>query len=735
VITRSSARPRACPAVALGLAAGLMTLAAGQPVSGQSAAGRDGIDATEVALTVHLDSFAIVGSGPIVEAQAVSLVEDHLSGAGAAQRLGPNGWTLSVDSATRDELRAAVVALRGLAEVRWAGFMVRAAGAGEAAIVTDEFLTLFAPGATRAEIDSINAQNAVVVLHEPGRVPGLYLLGVTGESELDALAMANRYHLFSEVSYAHPNFLLQDEGESVAGPSRPGATRAFPDDTLYPQEWHLYNQAAVVAPGESRPDIHAPEAWTLTHGSPDITIAIIELQGFQSDHPDLVHKLWDNPWEPANTANDPWAKPADEHGWNFGGCPTPNWTDPATDPCGSPGFAGKPNAHGTAVAGVAGAQTDNLIGVASVCPACRLMLISYQTSVAFGLSKTRAGAFRYAADMGADVINASFSSPYNDNTFIAAVQYAATHGRGGKGILIAAAAPSMLGDFCGSPPIFAASPFVMSVAATDQQDARIGTQNGPCLTMSAPGIDIYTTGPMSSYAADTGTSFAAPQVAGVAGLLLSRKGELTRDEVKACLEAGADEVGSIVYVNGRNDWYGSGRLNAFETLNRTECGGGVTDNGYTGGSDPDSADRFEVGVRAGLVVRDAATTDSKFGLPGGGPLGAAVIYGSWFPNSLLIADLQIGVSRLWSSPDELTISVGALVGMRWGPVYLGPSLAARNEDLGAGASTEWGYGVGVGYRIPLGSKVAWRLESLYRWWNGISTHEFGLAMGLGVRLP
>ncbi|WP_322800281.1 S8 family peptidase [Thermoflexus sp.] len=276
------------------------------------------------------------------------------------------------------------------------------------------------------------------------------------------------------------------------------------------------------------PKIRAPQAWDVITGSSAVWIAIVDT-GVDYTHPDLASaRLWLG-WDFVNNDNNP----MDDHG------------------------------HGTHVAGIAGANTNNGVGVAGVCWGCDLLAVKVLDGGGQGQDSWVAQGIRYAADWGAafgkrTVINLSLGSPYFSSVLADAVAYAQ-----GRGALIVAAAGNN-----GVNQLFypAAYPGVIGVAATDSSDQRASFSNfGSHVDIAAPGVSILSTYPVAltppgdlPYAWADGTSMAAPHVAGVAGLVWSARPALTADQVCGILLRTAVDLGSP----GRDDIYGYGRLNA-----------------------------------------------------------------------------------------------------------------------------------------------------------------------------
>ena len=105
---------------------------------------------------------------------------------------------------------------------------------------------------------------------------------------------------------------------------------------------------------------------------------------------------------------------------------------------------------------------------------------------------------------------------------------------------------------------------VIAVGATDQNDQRpYFSQYGPHISVSAPGVQIYSTWPGNSYREESGTSMSCPTVAGLAALVLAYRPNLTPAQVKTKIEQNADDLGTP----GFDNYYGYGRINVLRTIN------------------------------------------------------------------------------------------------------------------------------------------------------------------------
>ncbi|MBI5511061.1 MAG: S8 family serine peptidase [Deltaproteobacteria bacterium] len=410
---------------------------------------------------------------------------------------------------------------------------------------------------------------------------------------------------------------------------------ADPSESL---QWHLANDGSrtdlwpKLAAGA---DIDVHPAWEVSTGDPSVVVAVLD-NGFPAEHPDL----------PAAGRL---------QGWDF--------VDDDPDP--APAGTSTADAHGLAVAATLLAP-KNGVGVVGVCPDCRLLplrvLAGDQTLLDGDLVAALAWAGRHAA-----VINCSWSfdpGAYVSPAIHEAIQWASTAGRDGRGAVVVFSAGNRHRDIRPYSP--AAMPEVLAVGATDETDTVAGYSDfGAGLSLVAPGgvgddsIDgvvvarakIVTAdlegdagynpttdtrlapgvaNDLSVTAAFFGTSAAAPQVAGAAGLLLAAAPALTAAEVRWLLTESARRIGPDAYDdNGWNPRHGHGRLDVGAAMQlavvgprceaRPEtCANGVDDDcdRARDAADPDCGAAGPTPFALSLATRCDNETDCKDGYCG-----------------------------------------------------------------------------------------------------------------------
>ena len=271
-----------------------------------------------------------------------------------------------------------------------------------------------------------------------------------------------------------------------------------PNDPYFGSEWHLSK-------------VNAPAAWDLSQGS-GVIIAILD-SGVDGSHPDLAAQM--------------------VPGYNF----YDNNTNTA-DVFG----------HGTAVAGVAAAASNNGTGVSGVAGLAKIMPVRVSDFNGWAYYSTITQGITYAADHGARIANASFAGVAGS----ASVQNAAQYMKSKGGLVFVSAGNN------GVDENVAPTTTLIPVSATDEWDNRTSWSSyGNFVALSAPGI-TYTTSRGGSYQQWSGTSFSSPLSAGVAALMMSAKPSLDGAQIEKLMYSTAVDLGAP----GRDIYYGYGRVDA-----------------------------------------------------------------------------------------------------------------------------------------------------------------------------
>ena len=317
------------------------------------------------------------------------------------------------------------------------------------------------------------------------------------------MAKAKAYSSNARVAYAEPDFVAEALGS--------------PDDPYFGLQWGLTK-------------IEAPQAWEVTTGSSSINIAILDT-GVDLDHLDLASKLISNI----------------------------NFSDSAT--------VDDVYGHGTHVAGIAAAISNNGIGVAGLGYNSTIMNVKVLGDTGSGAYSWIASGIIWAADNGAEIINMSLGGSSASSTLEDAINYAWS-----KGVVVVAAAGNS-GSTTPSYPAYYTN--CIAVAATDANDAKASWSNyGDWVDVAAPGLNVYSTLKDNGYGYKSGTSMASPHVAGLAALVFTVVGDANgngklNDEVRSRIEGTCDDIG----VAG----IGRGRINAARAVGSVPVlPGGIT---------------------------------------------------------------------------------------------------------------------------------------------------------------
>ncbi|MFC7439920.1 S8 family peptidase [Laceyella putida] len=363
-----------------------------------------------------------------------------------------------------------------------------------------EIIVKFKPHVSKKRMEALHSKTGSHV-EETSKL-GFQVLKVKNSS---LKALLQKYKQNPDVEYAEPNYIYH---ASLLPTNR------------YPQSWQTRFNITPNDPGfwtkQWGPKrVQAHLAWNATQSNGTVKIAVVDT-GVQSTHPDLRGKVL--------------------NGWDF------------VENDNSPQDA---NGHGTHCAGIIAAATNNRVGIAGMAPNAKLLPVRVLNGAGEGTVTDVADGIKYAADQGAKVINLSLGGPESSSTIKSAVDYAWS-----KGAVVVAAA----GNESTSQPSYPAYySNAIAVASTNPDDTRSSFSNyGTWVDVAAPGANIYSTINGSAYAYESGTSMAAPHVAGIAGLLASQG--RTNVQIRAAIENTADKV------PGTGTNWTHGRVNAYKAV-------------------------------------------------------------------------------------------------------------------------------------------------------------------------
>jgi subtilisin family serine protease len=214
------------------------------------------------------------------------------------------------------------------------------------------------------------------------------------------------------------------------------------------------------------------------------------------------------------------------------------------------------NGHGTHVAGIIGAGLNG-VGVVGVAPQVTILPVRVLDANGVGPNSAIGKGITWAVDHGAKVINVSIGSDTKSASVTTAVGYAVDHG-----VVVVAAAGN--GGPTGNPRYPAALPEVIAVGALGQSgDVASYSTNGDYVDVVAPGSNIYSTKPPSTWGLNTGTSMASPHVAALAALIIDARGSVSPGNMLRRLTSTATDAGPA----GFDPAYGWGRIDPIAAVN------------------------------------------------------------------------------------------------------------------------------------------------------------------------
>ncbi len=408
-----------------------------------------------------------------------------------------------------------------------------ATGQGRPSYIPDELLVVYRSGIPIAQAHraAANLRAQVMETYPQLRLQHLRLpQGVGVERAIQALRAD------PSVAYAEPNYIV--------------SRQADPNDPGYPRQWGLHNTGQTG--GTADADVDAPQAWNLSVGSDNAVIAVIDT-GVDYTHPDLRANMWVNPGETGldsqgrsrmtNGVDDDGNGYIDDvHGINA----ITRTGNPMDD-----------NRHGTHVAGIIGASSNNQVGVAGVNWRVKIIGAKFMNASGNGSVADAIRALDYCTSLkrlfldsggrrGANIL--ATNNSWGGNNFSQALFDAIKRSSDAGILFIAAAGNSATNN--DTTPFYPAGynlPNIIAVAATDARDRRAIFSNygANSVEMGAPGADILSTIPGSRYASYNGTSMAAPFVSGAVALLWSYDRSLSASQIRLRLMNTGDPVAAL----------------------------------------------------------------------------------------------------------------------------------------------------------------------------------------------
>ncbi len=374
----------------------------------------------------------------------------------------------------------------------------------------------------KEELDGLPQDVYLVVNYYQGEIVGSVIPGVFKvkfPQDIDIEAVKGEIEAVESVAYVELNYRFKVKAESVT-----------PNDPGFIWQWGLIK-------------VKLPQAWVDEKGSANVKVAIIDT-GCDINHPDIKSRI-----DTVNSAN---------------------FINP-----GSSVNDNSLEGHGTHIAGIIGAVSDNGTGIAGASWGPKLVILKVANMWGeIALDTLATAIYRAKNTEGVRVINMSLGGPFFSNVVHSAIKSAYA-----KGVVLVAAAGNEASNIKFIP---AAYDEVIGVTATDsydnpayafnQFDPMNGTNYNPAnneyYSIAAPGKDIYSSLPGNSYGYMNGTSMSCAFVSGIAALLISKDPELTPAEVKKIIEDNSDPI--INEIQSKD--IGKGRINAFKALSALDIG-------------------------------------------------------------------------------------------------------------------------------------------------------------------
>jgi subtilisin family serine protease len=398
--------------------------------------------------------------------------------------------------------------LRLSSKQRLLAALIASIGASSTAMAASAALDQYVPGRVLVEAnDGVSAAELDKIINVPGHKR--QKLGQSNVHVLELPGNGSEQSLIARLKH-NPHLKFAELDRLVE------STMAL-NDPYVGSAWHLNK-------------IGATTAWDATLGA-GVTIAILD-SGVEAAHPDLAPNL-------------------------VAGYNVYDRNTNLTDVCG----------HGTSVAGAAGAASNNALGVASIAGRARIMpvRVAYKKATdggCYASYSTVASGITWAADHGARIANVSYGGVSTSSAVTSAANYLRSKG----GLVFASAGNT------GGNPGYAVNNALIMVGATDSADNRASWSSyGNYVSLSAPGVGIWSTRTGAGYAGVNGTSYASPVAAGVAALMMSAAPSLTAAKIESLLYSTALDLGTT----GRDQYFGYGRVNAAAAVQAARAAAGI----------------------------------------------------------------------------------------------------------------------------------------------------------------
>lgn len=383
--------------------------------------------------------------------------------------------------------------------------------------VPDQLLCLLKPQIGPDILTDFLQAHSAEVMHRFSMTDRLFLVGL--EQGNDVLAEVEAFEASGLFEFAEPDYVIE-------------LTRTSNERSIDSgQNWGLNNQGE--SGGKDDADIDAPELWDYIVSSRSVVIAVVDT-GIRYTHEDLAANIWVNPGEiPGNRRDDDRNGVVDDvHGYNA----VTRKGDPMDD-----------NGHGTQVAGIIGAVGNNRKGSVGVAWEATMMPLKFLDEEGFGSTSNGILCLEYAAENGADLVNASWGSGRRSRSLQRTIR-----NLGNSGIFMVTAAGNDNQNLDVEPDYPASYPDanLVVVAATTRKDklASYSNYGFRSVDIAAPGSSIFSTSMASdrSYAYGDGTSFAAPHVTGAIAILKTYFPDVSYDEILNAMMASVDRVTELL---------------------------------------------------------------------------------------------------------------------------------------------------------------------------------------------